>query len=106
MSCHLLGIKKVYLSHTWYDIAVKAFKDAAKKGGVRLLYATDTSGIPGRSARMIGIDSHYPGYGITALIMEATMYSALGSGRRLHHEQSVICQAGGLPHHGPLPGAA
>ncbi len=115
-----LGIKKVYLSHTWYDIAVKAFKDAAKKagaqapditpvypgtpvmvhgvsvlplwanhpteyameeaqiyllekGGVHLLYATDTSGIPGRSARMIGIDSHYPGYGITALIMEATM---------------------------------
>lgn len=115
-----IGARRVYLNHTWYDMAAKAFKDAAKeagaempeiiptypgtpvqmgditvlpllanhpteymmeesqiylleKGGVRLLYATDTAGIPGRSARIIGIDSHRKGYGITALIMEATM---------------------------------
>lgn len=115
-----IGVKRVYLNHSWYDIAFRAFRDAAKesgaampeiiptyagtpiimgditvtpllanhpteyameesqifllqKGGVRLLYATDTSGIPGRSARIAGIDAHREGYGITALIMEATM---------------------------------
>ncbi|MBO6169963.1 MAG: hypothetical protein J6O51_08345 [Bacteroidales bacterium] len=114
------GVQKVYLSHSWYDVAAKAYKEASKelgvkmpeivptyfgqevqvgevtvtplianhptsnvmeesqiyllsKGGVRLLYATDTAGIPGRSARRIGIDAHREGYGITALIMEATM---------------------------------
>ncbi len=114
-----IGVKKVYLSNTWYDVAVKAYRQAAEeagaempeiiptyfgmeikvgevtvtpmlanhptenlmeqaqiylleKDGVRLLYATDTSGIPGKSARRIGIDKHREGYGINALIMEAT----------------------------------
>lgn len=59
-----------------------------EKGPARLLYATDTGGIPGDAARMIGIDAHvnersyetrYAGNPfvrkpepITALIMEAT----------------------------------
>lgn len=59
-----------------------------EKGSSRLLYATDTGGILGDAARMIGIDAHIadPGYAnrygrnpmvhapqpITALIMEAT----------------------------------
>lgn len=59
-----------------------------EKGPARLLYATDTAGIPGDAARMIGIDQHvndtsYPSRfagnpfvhkpeAITALIMEAT----------------------------------
>ena len=115
-----IGVKTVYLNHTWYDVAVKAFRDAAvntgakipkviptyfgvpvqmgsikvtplianhptenfmeesqiyllEKDDVRLLYATDTSGIPGRSARVAGIDAHQKGVGISALIMEATM---------------------------------
>jgi phosphoribosyl 1,2-cyclic phosphodiesterase len=115
-----IGVKRVYLNHSWYDVAVKAYRQAAseagaempeiiptyagvpvvmgdvtvtplianhptsnlmeesqifllQKGGVRLLYATDTSGIPGRSARIAGIDAHKEAYGITALIMEATM---------------------------------
>ena len=115
-----IGVRRVYLNHSWYDVAVKAYRQAAKeagvempaiiptyvgtpvitgdiavtpllanhptdnameesqiylieKGGVRLLYATDTSGIPGRSARLAGIDAHREAYGITALIMEATM---------------------------------
>lgn len=115
-----IGVRRVYLNHSWYDVAVKAFREAAKeagvdmpaiiptyvgtpviigdiavtpllanhptgnameesqiylleKGRVRLLYATDTSGIPGRSARLAGIDAHREAYGITALIMEATM---------------------------------
>ncbi len=45
-----------------------------EKGDTRLLYATDTAGIPGTSARLAGIDAHVrPGCPITALVMEATM---------------------------------
>ena len=58
-----------------------------EKGATRLLYATDTAGIPGDSARMIGIDPHireenyerfsssrfvHRPQAITALVMEAT----------------------------------
>ena len=60
-----------------------------EKGAARLLYATDTGGIPGDAARMIGIDPHispenferyreksspfvHEPQAITALIMEAT----------------------------------
>ncbi len=115
-----LGIKRVYLSQTWYDIACKDFQKAAKelnlpmpvivplcigqpievgnltftpvpanhatsfimeqtllylveKGKTRLLYATDTGGIPAVSSRIMGIDAHRNGTPITALIMEATM---------------------------------
>jgi ribonuclease BN (tRNA processing enzyme) len=115
------GIKKVYLSHTWYDIAVSEFKRAAKelettvpeiipvyigrpveveglkvtplpashatekmfeqtlmylieKNKARVIYATDTGGIPAMAARIAGIDAHErPGKPITGLIMEATM---------------------------------
>lgn len=41
-------------------------------GDVRLLYATDTSTIVARAARLAGIDAHVRGRGITALVMEAT----------------------------------
>lgn len=44
-----------------------------EKGVTRLIYATDTAGIPADSARAAGIDIHAKGEGITALIMEATM---------------------------------
>jgi len=55
-----------------------------EKGASRLLYATDTGGIPGEAARLVGIDPHIPlgrrpaahvhaGAPITALVMEATM---------------------------------
>lgn len=44
-----------------------------EKGATRLLYATDTGGITGEAARLVGIDRHVPGKPITALIMEATM---------------------------------
>ena len=114
------GIKKVYLSQTWYDIAKREFAAAARKKGVemptivplyvgqavevgdltitplpashatsntfeqaliyliekagaRLIYATDTGGIPAVAARLAGIDAHEKGEPITALIMEATM---------------------------------
>ena len=116
-----VGVKRVYLSQTWYDIAIAEFKTAAKKlglpipqiiplyvgqavdingltvtplpashatgykfeqtlmylierAGVRLLYATDTGGIPAIAARIAGIDAHdKDGKPITAIIFEATM---------------------------------
>ena len=116
-----MGVNRVYLSQTWYDIAVTEFKAAAKKlslpmpqitplyvgqaveinslmvtplpashatgnkfeqtlmyliekAGVRLLYATDTGGIPAVAARIAGIDAHdRDGKPITAIIFEATM---------------------------------
>ena len=115
-----LGLKKVYLSQTWYDRAVADFAKAAKelgvepplilpvcigqqitlgdftlsplpgnhatnylleqtliylieKGTTRLLYATDTGGLPAVATRMIGIDAHKKGRPITGIIMEATM---------------------------------
>ena len=41
---------------------------------MRLLYATDTGGIPAIAANLAGVDAHRnPGNPITALIMEATM---------------------------------
>ena len=115
------GIKHIYLSQTWYDVAVMNFRDKARelglpmpeiiplnigeqariddlvftalpashatgyryeqtliylieKNGARLLYATDTAGIPATAARLAGIDAHdRNGKAITALIMEATM---------------------------------
>ena len=114
------GVKRVYLSQTWYDIAKREFAAAARKQGVemptitplyigqavvvgdltitplpashatgntfeqaliyliekagaRLIYATDTGGIPAVAARLAGIDAHEKGEPITALIMEATM---------------------------------
>ena len=39
----------------------------------RVLYATDTGGIPAIAARLAGIDPHEKGAPITGLIMEATM---------------------------------
>lgn len=44
-----------------------------ERNNVRLLYATDTGGLPAVATRMAGIDAHVPGKPITALIMEATM---------------------------------
>ena len=115
------GVKRVYLSQSWYDIAIGDFKQTAKamnlpmpqitplyvgqeveingltvtplpashatgnkfeqtliyiieKAGVRLLYATDTGGIPAVAARLAGIDAHdKDGKPITAIIFEATM---------------------------------
>ena len=116
-----LGVKNVYVSNTWYDMAIKDFQQAAskmqvsmpeihplyigqgvqvgklnilplpashatsyvfeqtlifliEKAGARVLYATDTGGIPAVAARLAGIDAHQPdGTPITGLIMEATM---------------------------------
>ena len=134
------GVKRVYLSQTWYDIAVMDFKRAThklkvampeiiplhvgqevhidditftplpashastyrfeqsliyliEKDGARVLYATDTAGIPAVAARMAGIDAHEQGKPITGLIMEATM--GLGEAHdtdyRIFAHSSVDC---------------
>jgi len=44
-----------------------------EKDQSRVLYATDTGGIPAVSARIVGIDPHEKGKPITGIIMEATM---------------------------------
>lgn len=54
--------------------SVASGTSAAKAAPVRVLYATDTGGIPARAARIAGIDAHVKdGCPITGLIMEATM---------------------------------
>lgn len=116
-----IGVRKVYLSQTWFDIAKTDFEKASKKLNVqmpeliplyigqvvhvdglrvtplpashatsklfeqtliyliekseaRVMYATDTAGIPAVAARLAGIDAHDPnGKPLTGLIMEATM---------------------------------
>lgn len=116
-----IGVRKVYLSQTWFDIAKADFEKASKKMNVqmpeliplyigqavhvdglrvtplpashatsklfeqtliyliekseaRVMYATDTAGIPAVAARLAGIDAHDPnGKPLTGLIMEATM---------------------------------
>ena len=60
-----------------------------EKGEVRLLYATDTGGLPAVAARMAGIDAHVPGKGITALVMEATMGLEHDIDFRLYTHSSV-----------------
>ena len=131
------GVKRVYLSQTWYDIAKADFQRAAKavqvampeiiplyvgqavrigdltitplpashataytfeqtliylleKDGARLIYATDTGGIPAVAARLAGIDVHdSAGKPITALIMEATMGMAHDDDFRIFTHTSV-----------------
>lgn len=132
-----LGIKTVYLSQTWYDIAKSDFKQAAdklnmpmpeiiplyigqavyinnlkitplpashatsytfeqtliyliEKSKARVIYATDTAGIPAVAARLAGIDAHdRNGKPITGLIMEATMGTEHNNDYRIFTHSSV-----------------
>lgn len=76
-----------------------------EKGPARLLYATDTGGLPGEAARLAGIDKHVwqdksklpphipPPQPITALIMEATMGVGLEDDFRIFVHSSVATVA-------------
>lgn len=65
-----------------------------EKGPTRLLYATDTGGIPGEAARIAGIDAHVrPGKAITALVMEATMGVDHADDFRIYSHSSVATVA-------------
>ena len=65
-----------------------------EKNATRLLYATDTAGIPAEAAVLAGIDAHrHPGKPITALIMEATMGLGHEDDFRLYTHSSVATVA-------------
>ena len=60
--------------HATSDLKEQAMIYLIEKLPVRVLYATDTAGIPAIAARLVGIDPHIkPGNPINGLIMEATM---------------------------------
>lgn len=132
-----IGVKKIYLSETWYDIARADFEKASKelnvqmpeliplyigqavhvnglrvtplpashatskffeqtliflieKSEARVMYATDTAGIPAVAARLVGIDAHdRNGKPITGLIMEATMGMEHDNDYRIFAHSSV-----------------
>ena len=61
-------------NHATGDLKEQTLIYLVEKGPVRVLYATDTGGIPAIAARLAGIDAHLrDGRPITGLIMEATM---------------------------------
>ena len=60
--------------HATSDLKEQAMIYLIEKLPVRVLYATDTAGIPAIASRLVGIDPHIkPGNPINGLIMEATM---------------------------------
>ena len=60
--------------HATSDLKEQAMIYLIEKLPVRVLYATDTAGIPAIASRLVGIDPHIkPGNPISGLIMEATM---------------------------------
>lgn len=60
-------------NHATGDLNELTMMYLVEKGHVRVMYATDTGGIPAIAARIVGIDPHAKGKPITGLIMEATM---------------------------------
>jgi len=61
-------------NHCTGDIDEQCLIYLVEKGPVRMIYATDTGGIPGKASWLSGIDLHHsPARPITALVMEATM---------------------------------
>ena len=60
--------------HATSDLKEQAMIYLIEKLPVRVLYASDTAGIPAIASRLVGIDPHIkPGNPINGLIMEATM---------------------------------
>jgi hypothetical protein len=60
--------------HATSDLKEQAMIYLIEKLPVRVLYATDTAGIPAIDSRLVGIDPHIkPGNPINGLIMESTM---------------------------------
>jgi len=77
-------------NHATSDPLEQTLMFLIEKGPVRLLYATDTGGIPVIAARLAGIDAHVnPGKPVTALIMEATMGLDYNEDYRIFTHSSV-----------------
>ena len=60
-------------NHATGDRKEQTLMYLVEKKDIRVLYATDTGGIPAIAARIAGIDPHEEGTPITGIIMEATM---------------------------------
>ena len=60
-------------NHATGDLNEQTLIYLIEKQEVRVMYATDTGGIPAIAARIVGIDPHAKGKAITGLVMEATM---------------------------------
>ena len=60
-------------NHATGDLKEQTLMYLIEKQDVRVIYATDTGGIPAIAARIVGIDPHAKGKAITGLVMEATM---------------------------------
>ena len=68
-----LALTALPANHATGDRNEQTLMYLVEKKDVRVLYATDTGGIPAVAARIVGIDPHEDGKPITGLIMEATM---------------------------------
>lgn len=81
-------------NHATGRLAEQTIMYLVEKGPVRLLYATDTGGIPARAAQIAGIDMHIRGgKPITALVMEATMGLGYEDDFRIYTHSSVATVA-------------
>lgn len=88
--CGDITITSLPGNHATKDDSEQTLIYLIEKGSVRVLYATDTGGIPVRAARLVGIDAHIAdGKPITGLIMEATMGIDYDEDFRIYTHSSV-----------------
>ena len=73
VTIHGMTLTALPANHATGDLNEQTLLYLIEKQGVRVMYATDTGGIPAIAARMAGIDPHAKGKAITGLVMEATM---------------------------------
>ena len=84
-----LAVTALPANHATGDRNEQTLMYLVEKKDVRVLYATDTGGIPAVAARIVGIDPHEDGKPITGLIMEATMGMGGDEDFRLFTHSSV-----------------
>ena len=73
VTVHGMTLTALPANHATGDLKEQTLIYLIEKQEVRVLYATDTGGIPAIAARLVGIDPHANGKSITGLVMEATM---------------------------------
>lgn len=73
VTIHGMTLTALPANHATGDLKEQTLMYLIEKQAVRVLYATDTGGIPAIAARIVGIDPHAKGKPITGLVMEATM---------------------------------
>ena len=73
VTIHGMTLTVLPANHATGDMKEQTLIYLIEKQEVRVVYATDTGGIPAIAARIAGIDPHAKGKAITGLVMEATM---------------------------------